>query len=436
MKRARFQAEMDLDDDSEFTRRRPPAPTYRSRRPPPCSRDRIPGFFGLPVELKQQIYCLVLDSDRVEPPSAPYLGDHQSSPGEIKYPAHYKSWRWPLAHWASRTFRNDLLDIAEDRLGKRQVKAELDIMVNGFVFFPTWLYLPPDLPGDKPFDLDVSLRIFSGEAFRSNDSWPRQPGSGFRVLLKLLNQLVHEGPSFGQHFEILAGKATWVINTLRINVTFHDSYTPATHEETSHEIFRMLKTLATSGLPHKVVKTIVAHASYDSPSGFNDGKVQWDSFWPVAAQVNDTQVQQWRQMGFLSTLQRTFADDYRAPWDNGSGGRPPHAQKLISPLERRDSPVGIIAPAGKNPQMDDYGPITPPTPRASAGREITPTTVSKRRSTPQAPSLLVENGDLSSQLDDYSAVMTPNYNGLLDDYSIAMTPVPSGPIDQGSDSGI
>lgn len=422
MKRARFQADMTLDDDSDFLRRRPPPPapswqhSSRPAPPPPPPLQRTPGFFGLPTEIKQHIYALVLDSDRADRPRAPFRGEHESSTAEIRYPKRYTSWRWPLAYWAHRNFRNELIDVAQERLAKRLVKAELDIMVNGFVLFPTWLHLPPDLPGDAPFDLTVSLRVFSGEAFRSNDGWPRQPGSGFRNLLRLLNQLVHEGPSFGQRRELLQGKNLWAINTLRVNVSFHDAYTPATHPETSHSIFRMLKALATSGLAHGIVKTIHAHSEFiEAPK---PQKVVWDRVYPVTPRVNDAQAQQWRQTGFLTKHQQSLADDYRAPWDSSSGGPRQRGPKLVTPLERRDSPFGVVVPASKTsfPHIDDYGLITPPTPRASAA-------VEKRRSTPVPPSG-------GGGFEESSYALTPNFTSMLDDYSLVMTPVPGGNTDE------
>ena len=415
-----------MDDDAEFLQRRPPgapASHHPSRRPPPPPPNKVPGFFGLPLELRQHIYAFLLDSDRVSPPAAPYLGDHKTNTGEIKYPTRYKAWRWPTTHWTHRDFRNELIDVARERLESRQAKAELDIMASGYVFFPTWLHLPPDLPGDHPFDLSVSLRIFSSEAFRSNDGWPRQPGSGFRSLLRLLNQLIHEGPSFGQTKELLAGASKWRIHALRVNVSFHDTYTPSTWPDTIHQILRMLKALATSGLAHNVIHSIHADCTYTRPDTA-EGPITHSHSWPVASKPNDVAVQQWRQMGFLNAHQRTLADDYRPPWDPSSGGPSRRPQKRISPLERRDSPVGIIAPATKNPQQDDYGLITPPTPRG----DVVVVGSGKRRSTPQPPS--------AGLLDDYSGVMTPGMSGLLDDYSAVMTPVTGGAGQEDDYSGV
>ena len=459
MKRARFLTEMDLDDDdAEFARRRrPDAPIYQPR---PEHGTTSSGFFSLPAELIQKIYALALDSDRVDPPPSPWYGDHDtSSHGEIKYPARYKSWRWPRGIWANKLLRKEIMELAEDRLAKRQVRAELDLMVNGFVFFPTWLHLPPDLPGEIPFDLDVSLRIFSGEAFCSNDGWPRQPGSGFRMLLRLFNQLVHAGPSFGRHLELLSGKVVWAVNTLHLTITFPDrpgelgtpSSDPATWPETTHAIFRMLKALASSGLARGVLNNIHATATYTLPSS-PSSPTTWDSTWPCAPRINDADLQLWRQIGFLHTHQRSLADDYRAPWDGGSGGPSQRVQKMISsvaagslgagPLERRDSPVGVVVMGeGGNPQKDDWGLITPPTPGpgyAAPGHAAYgngDVGGGKRRGTPGSGSGSVGAGlGVGGRLDDYSAVWTPKAGGGgldgLDDYSLVMTPVTGGAVDE------
>lgn len=177
----------------------------------------------------------------------------------------------------------------------------------GYVFYPTWVYLPPDLPGEFPFDLTVHLRIFSTEAYRMNDGWPRQPGAGFRCLLRLLNQLVHHGPSFGHHLELLRGRWLFAINRLSVNITFHDDYTPATWPETSHNIFRMLKALAQDGLARGVVKVVHAHTEY-----YQDGnKVVYDKEWKVVEQYQPDRASLWKTTGFLTPHQNTLRDDYR-----------------------------------------------------------------------------------------------------------------------------
>ena len=187
-------------------------------------------------------------------------------------------------------------------------------MSKGYVFFPTWIYLPPDLPGERPFDLTVNLRLFSTEAYRNrefDDGRPSQPGPGFRCLFRLLNQLVHHGPSFGHHLELFRGRWLFAISRLSVNISFHDDYTPATWPETVQNIFRMLKALAVDGVAKGVIKTIHACTKYDQ-----GGEYQvHDREWKVSQRYDVAKANLWREMGFLGPYQKalsgSYTDDHR-----------------------------------------------------------------------------------------------------------------------------
>ena len=209
-------------------------------------------------------------------------------------------------------------------------------MVKGYLLWPTWTYLPPYLPTERPMDLDISLRIFSTEGFRSNDGWPRQPGTAFRDLLAMLKRFLHFGPSFFVNMECPPGglPAGWLpseqlayedasadikeliieparvpspptedeqsdslfkINKLSVNTTFDDEYTHDTWAYTMSNIFRMLKALATSGVAGDVIKTVQVRGQ-DTYKGRT--KV-FDASWPVAEEVNEEKVKQWVLMGFM-----------------------------------------------------------------------------------------------------------------------------------------
>jgi hypothetical protein len=43
--------------------------------------------------------------------------------------------------------------------------AELDIIFEDFVSWPTWIYFPLDAAREEPFDLKVHFRIFSVYTF-------------------------------------------------------------------------------------------------------------------------------------------------------------------------------------------------------------------------------------------------------------------------------
>lgn len=265
----------------------------------------------LPRELRDQILRYLL-LERTQPPPNPSFPGSRIWRDDVAHPAHYSSWRYPSLVWVNQQLRNEYFDIVEEYAQSNQNKAELDIMSKGYVFYPTWIFLPPDLPGEFPYDLTVHLRIFSTEAYRSNDGWPRQPGSGFRCLLRLLNQLVHHGPSFGHHLELQRGLWLFVINRLTVNISFHDDYTPDTWPETSHNIFRMLKALATDGLAKELVKTIHAHTEY-----FHQGShVVYDREWKVNEQYDHGKAEEWRATGFLLSHQRSLSDDYRPKYED------------------------------------------------------------------------------------------------------------------------
>ena len=262
----------------------------------------------LPRELRDDLYTYFLHARKPPPPNPSFPGSRIWR-DDIAHPGHYSSWRWPNLVWVNRQIRNEYFELVEELSKSHQHKAELDIMSKGYVLYPTWVYLPPDLPGEHPFDLTVYLRIFSTEAYRCNDGWPRQPGSGFRCLLRLLNQLVHHGPSFGHHLELLRGRWLFAINRLSVHISFHDDYTPATWPETAHQIFRMLKALAVDGMAKDVIRTIHAHTEYQENG--NGKLVIYDREWEVSSSYNEDKASEWRETGFLSRFQRTLSDDYR-----------------------------------------------------------------------------------------------------------------------------
>ena len=159
-------------------------------------------------------------------------------------------------------------------------------------------------PGRGPFDLDVSLRIFSTESFRSNDGWPRQPGDGFRTLKKMLDLFTHDGPSFGYVSKYTDRNELWTVNRLSVNVTFHEQSKPDSWPETTHNIFKMLKALAVDGLAGDILKRVRVHAEY-----MHEGQVQvFDREWEVSDQYDATKAEQWRSIGFLSPMQKTLSD--------------------------------------------------------------------------------------------------------------------------------
>lgn len=156
----------------------------------------------------------------------------------------------------------------------------------------------------------------------SQDSWPRQPGSSIRDLFTLLQFFVEFGPDFGQNpatktsnrrystmvpriepewenssdFVFEAHERNmYRINTLSIEIEFHDIYTRATHPETVHVIFKALKELAVSGFLRHRTKGIRAHARF-----MQDGKeMEWVNEWAVPTRPDVDILKRWDNWGFI-----------------------------------------------------------------------------------------------------------------------------------------
>lgn len=254
-------------------------------------------FLTLPREIRDEVLSYVLDA-RVDPPSrTPMLGERKRSKVNDSHYPPYRSFGYPSYVWTCRQLRSECFDLASARAKGGRISAELDIIFKGYLSFPTWISLPPVLPRETPFDLHVTLRIFSTEAFRSNDGWPRQPGTAFRDLLWLLNFLLHNGPSLKSNQD--TGNGLYRINILSVEISFHDDYTPDTFPETAHNIFRMLKQLATVGLTNGIVKTVRAHTEYVSGSKTH----KYDGEWHTPKQCDPDKVREGNEMGFFCPAQ-------------------------------------------------------------------------------------------------------------------------------------
>ena len=216
-------------------------------------------------------------------------------------------------------------------------------MVKGYLSWPTWTSLPPYLPTDTPFDVGVYLRVFSGEGFRQNDGWPRQPGTAFRDLLEMLKRFIRFGPSFFANMECPPGglPAEWQaserlevervvppeiapsdeyysrnilvssghpfkIRKLSVNISFHDLYTPDTWPETTYNIFKLLKELATVGVARDMIGSVDVHCEY-----LRKGQQKvFDAQWDVSQQVDEARLKDWVNTGFLEAGTRNLGEAY------------------------------------------------------------------------------------------------------------------------------
>ncbi|KAI6815693.1 hypothetical protein KC332_g10725 [Hortaea werneckii] len=262
-----------------------------------------PTLLGLPRELRDQIYVYLIQqaNTRKAPPSPPFAGKRHRGPDDIFYSLDRPISRWPNIALVNHQILKEVREnVSKQPSGKPA--AELDLMAKGYCFYPTWTLLPGCIRRGQAVNLNVNLRIFSTEAFRTNDGWPRQPGTGFRTLLALLNNYLVSGPSLAPADDT-AGIEPYLINVLSVDVTFHDLYTPDTWPATAQEILKMLRELASSGIPDPYVQKVKAVVTFDSRSR----SMRFKQEWPVAETVDEKQSRQWRKAGFIFALSQLEA---------------------------------------------------------------------------------------------------------------------------------
>ncbi|TKA24055.1 hypothetical protein B0A50_06946 [Salinomyces thailandicus] len=269
-------------------------------------------FLGLPRELRDEItaYLTRHHQTRTPPPSPPFAGKRHQGPHSLYYPLdHSTPTRWPNLALVNHQLWHELTqnDAHTTPNHHKPLTAELDLMAKGYCFYPTWTSLPGTLRrGREPVNLTVNLRIFSTEAFRPNDGWPRQPGAGFRSLLALLNNFLLYGPAFQplvvegdgaaqRRGEENLDRGYYCVNVLTVSTTFHDLYTPDTWPATSQEIRKRLREVALSGLPDPWVQKVRVVVGFESRGG---RAVRVKEEWPIAERVDERRREEWRRAGF------------------------------------------------------------------------------------------------------------------------------------------
>lgn len=285
----------------------------------PETSERDPGdvqkaaILALPRELRDLIYDYFLEVTHPAPPSPPFSGKRKyrrardNSDQRMRDIEYAKSLprnsSLVLLH-TCRAMRAEMLDLLIKRNQSGQaVKGNIDIMAKGYVFLPTWNRLPA-LPSRRtPWDIIVNLRIFSPEAFQSNDSWPRNPGFAFRDLLLLLNQFRTCGPSFtGVPGEV--PEIPLRIRSLVIRLSNLDIYTPRMFPSAVYETVRMCKALALRGDARSIVETIkIVVEDQDLRVPGLEGR-SWE--FDVSNVRDEAQISAWDNAGFR--LQSEVAD--------------------------------------------------------------------------------------------------------------------------------
>jgi hypothetical protein len=241
----------------------------------------VSGLLRLPREIRNQIFSYLFIQAREPPPHPPptkryrHRGKH-----DILYIPNDEIVRELPLRFINHQIRSEVTEQVETlhKAGKATVK--LDLMVKGYLFWPTITRIPALIPATRTLNLDVDLRVFSTESFRSNDGWPRQPGAGFRSLYSLLNTFLRYGPDMGFGMSTTHGQSYGSrcveVNTLTINVSFHDLYTPATWPDTAQQIREKVKTLAQSYVPRGHVRRVCLSITYQSNGTTCEMMNEWD----------------------------------------------------------------------------------------------------------------------------------------------------------------
>lgn len=240
---------------------------------PPHTNNRQSALLDLPRELRDIIYAYFLEAHRPSPPSPPFSGprifrlaeDENGQPipqKDIAYPVSIPRTNIHALLHTNRSIRSEILELVDKRnQSHAYLPAELDLMVTGYVLYPLWTRLPCLPSGTATsLDLTVNMRVFSAEAFRANDGWPRQPGVAFRCLLTLLNQFLTCGPAFARLPPLQRDSSREVhtpsIDTLTVWMVNYDIYTPRMFPPAVYETVRRCKALALRADVRPVVRRV------------------------------------------------------------------------------------------------------------------------------------------------------------------------------------
>lgn len=202
----------------------------------------LPGLLRLPGELRDGIYDYLLHNHE-DPPSCPEnAGTRIPLQNTIRLKGVYACcpwWNSPLARTNHQLRAETLEHMSEFRSSAPPQTAELDMIFEHYVSWPTWKYFSPQITRGFSFDLNVYVRIFSTETFkdydgvRNFDGWFRGHISApFLDLVVLLKRLVRHGPSFQQ--EPLSNNTTldrqngsqlpmpFKVGRLWVGITYHN----------------------------------------------------------------------------------------------------------------------------------------------------------------------------------------------------------------------
>ncbi|KAK4580478.1 hypothetical protein LTR86_000681 [Recurvomyces mirabilis] len=220
-------------------------------------------LLGLPRELRNHILAYLLFASRNEPISPLFPDKRVKGRQGIMLPSTATLSRPSQILMVNRQLRVEIQEQVDALYKTGDALTEVDVMVKGYLLWPTWTKLPIILQRGKPADMNMKLRIFSTESLQPRNTWPGTAGAGLCGLFTLLNMFLRHGTSTAwSHPAAELEQEAYRIDILTIKVVFVDIYTPDTWPDTIAEIIAKLKVFASSGIPYPYMRKLQLECDY------------------------------------------------------------------------------------------------------------------------------------------------------------------------------
>ncbi|KAK3671110.1 hypothetical protein LTR78_009071 [Recurvomyces mirabilis] len=247
-------------------------------------------LLGLPRELRNHILAYLVFASRNEPISPLFPDKRTKGPQGIMLPSNTALSRRSRIPNINHQLREEIQQQVDTLYKTGNAITEVDVMVKGYLLWPTWTKQPIILQRGKSADMNMKLRIFSTESLQPRNTWPGTAGAGLCGLYTLLNMFLRYGTSTAwSHPAAGFEQEAYCIDTLTIKVIFVDIYTPDTWPGTIAEIVAKLKVFATAGIPYPYVRKLRLECDYLR----RDEQVLVTSQWEVKERTELVSLNEW-----------------------------------------------------------------------------------------------------------------------------------------------
>ena len=193
-----------------------------------------PNFFDIPRELRDLVYCYLIDDVRLPPANPDQSGDRLLT-NKIYFQARSPRPALLQLKLCSKRTNAEVNDILAQYVQSDTDEAHLDVMVKGSLIWPTWIYLPVTRYLDPAIRID--LRLFEAVGWGSEFST-----GAYRGLWALFNALVSQGPCLIQNR--IGGNTP--LRNVRLRFRIHLCFATSAEDlyETYRDVFDRLERLA------------------------------------------------------------------------------------------------------------------------------------------------------------------------------------------------